>query len=174
MSTACRVTPVNVTRSDALIPMTSPSVTPPAMPDREIISTRVFAASPDRLFQAWTDPAILALWWGPKGFKNIFEVFEPRPGGAWKFVMHGPDGTDYKNESVFRELDKPARIVLDHISSPRFRVVATFVPEADKTKLTFRMIFETADMRDRVKSVVVEANEENFDRLAVQLERLRR
>jgi uncharacterized protein YndB with AHSA1/START domain len=83
--------------------------------------------------------------------------------------MHGPDGTDYKNESVFRELDKPSRIVLDHISSPRFRIVATFVPEAGKTKLTFRMIFETAEMRDRVKGVVVKANEENFDRLAVQL-----
>ncbi|HSI07698.1 MAG: SRPBCC domain-containing protein, partial [Rariglobus sp.] len=110
----------------------------------------------------------------PKDFKNTFEVFEPRPGGAWKFVMHGPDGTDYKNESVFRELEKPSRIVLDHLSSPRFRVVATFAAEADKTRFTFRMIFETAEMHDRVKGIVVNANEENFDRLAVQLRRLHR
>jgi len=144
-----------------------------ATPDREIISVRVFDASPDQLFQAWTDPAILALWWGPKDFKNTFEVFEPRPGGSWKFVMHGPDGTDYKNESVFREIEKPSRIVLDHLSSPRFRIVATFFAEAGKTRLTFRMIFETAEMRDRVKGIVVEANEENFDRLGVQLMRLR-
>ena len=144
-----------------------------ATPDREIISVRVFDASPDQLFQAWTDPAILALWWGPKDFKNTFEVFEPRPGGSWKFVMHGPDGTDYKNESVFREIEKPSRIVLDHLSSPRFRIVATFSAEAGKTRLTFRMIFETAEMRDRVKGIVVNANEENFDRLGVQLLRLR-
>lgn len=153
--------------------MTSSSESPPSSPDREIISARVFDASPEQLFQAWTDPAILARWWGPKDFKNTFEVFEPRPGGTWKFVMHGPDGTDYKNESIFRELEKPSRIVLDHLSSPRFRVVATFAAEADRTQLTFRMIFETAGMRDRVKGVVVNANEENFDRLAVQLQRLR-
>lgn len=153
--------------------MTSSSAAPSVAPDREIISTRVFDASPDQLFQAWTDPAILAAWWGPKDFKNTFEVFEPRPGGTWKFVMHGPDGTDYKNESIFREIEKPSRIVLDHISSPRFRIVAAFAVEADKTKLTFRMIFETADMRDRVKGVVVDANEQNFDRLAEQLRRMR-
>ena len=153
--------------------MTASSDNLPATLEREIISTRVFTASPDQVFQAWMDPAILALWWGPKGFKNTFEIFEPRPGGTWKFVMHGPDGTDYKNESIFREIEKPSRIVLDHISSPRFRVVATFAAEADKTKLTFRMIFETSEMRDRVKGVVVEANEQNFDRLAGQLERLR-
>lgn len=150
--------------------MTSSSDYAHATPDREIVSARVFDASPDQVFQAWTDPAILALWWGPKDFKNTFHVFEPRPGGDWKFVMHGPDGTDYKNESVFREVQKPSRIVIDHISSPRFRVVATFVAQADKTKLTFRMIFETAEMRDRVKGIVVDANEENFDRLAEQLE----
>jgi hypothetical protein len=51
--------------------------------------------------------------------------------------------------------------------------VATFAAEADRTQLTFRMIFETAEMRDRVKGVVVNANEENFDRLAVQLQPLR-
>lgn len=153
--------------------MTSSPETSPSTPDREIISTRVFDASPDQLFQAWTDPAILALWWGPKNFKNTFQVFEPRPGGDWKFVMHGPDGTDFKNESVFRELEKPSRIVLDHVSSPRFRVVATFDAMGEKTKLTFRMIFETSEMRDRVKDIVVNANEENFDRLAVQLGRLR-
>ncbi|HTJ78837.1 MAG TPA: SRPBCC family protein [Rariglobus sp.] len=149
--------------------MTFSSNIPPSTPDREIISARVFDASPDRIFQAWTDPAILALWWGPKGFTNTFHVFEPRPGGDWKFVMHGPDGTDYKNESVFLQIEKPSRIVLDHISSPRFRVVATFAPEGNKTKLTFRMIFETVDMRERVKGVVIDANEQNFDRLAEQL-----
>jgi uncharacterized protein YndB with AHSA1/START domain len=159
---------------DCNYPMTSSSDNLHNTADREIISTRIFDVSPDLVFQAWTDPAILALWWGPKGFKNTFHVFEPRPGGAWKFVMHGPDDTDYKNESVFREIEKPSRIVLDHISSPRFSVVATFASEAAKTKLIFQMIFETAEMRDRVKGIVVEGNEQNFDRLAEQLRLLRK
>lgn len=163
---------LNVTHP-VLISMTSSSDCSLDSADREITSVRVFDASTGQVFQAWTDPAILALWWGPKDFKNTFEVFEPRPGGDWKFVMHGPDGTDYKNESVFREIERPSRIVLDHISSPRFQIVATFVAEADKTKLSFRMIFETAEMRDRVKGVVVNANEQNFDRLAEQLRRMR-
>ena len=85
--------------------------------------------------------------------------------------MHGPDGTDYKNESVFREIEKPSLIVLDHISSPRFRIVATFDEVDGGTRLTFRMIFETVEMRDRVKERVGPANEENFDRLAEQLKR---
>jgi uncharacterized protein YndB with AHSA1/START domain len=153
--------------------MTTSSDTHPNTDDREIVSVRTFDASRELVFQAWMDPAVLALWWGPKGFRNTFHVFEPRPGGAWKFVMHGPDGTDYKNESVFREIDPPSRIVLDHISSPRFQVVATFDAIAARTRLSFRMIFETQEMRDRVKGVVVDANEQNFDRLAEQLVRLR-
>jgi len=86
----------------------------------------------------------------------------PRP-------MDGPDGTDYKNESVFREIEQPARIVFDHVSSPRFRVVATFDAECGKTRVTFRMIFESVEALERVKSFVPECNEQNFDRLAVQL-----
>lgn len=153
--------------------MNSPADDQPSTAEREIISTRVFDAPRELLFRAWTEPEVLALWWGPKGFRNTFQVFEPKPGGEWRFVMHGPEGTDYRNESVFREIEEPSRIVLDHLSSPRFRVVATFDAVAEKTRLTFRMVFETAEMRDRVKGVVVGANEENFDRLEVQLERLR-
>ena len=152
--------------------MTIPADQTPDTSDREIVSTRIFDASPDQLFQAWTDPAILALWWGPSGFRNTFEVFEPRPGGTWRFVMHGPDGTDYQNESVFCELQNPTRIVFDHLSSPRFRVVATFDAMDKGTRLTFRMIFETSEMRDRVSDRVGPANEENFDRLGAQIERL--
>jgi len=79
--------------------------------DREIISTRVIAAPRDLVFKAFSDPENLARWWGPKGFTNTFHEFDLRPGGAWRFVMHGPDGVDYPNESVFVEVVKPERIV---------------------------------------------------------------
>lgn len=140
-----------------------------AQADREIISTRVIDAPRERVFQAWTDPEQLALWWGPKGFTNTFHEFDLKPGGHWRFIMHGPDGTDYPNHSVFVEIVKPDRLILDHLSSPHFRVVATFSEEEGKTKNTFRMIFPSAEMCEKLKPICVPANEENFDRLTALL-----
>jgi len=50
-----------------------------AAPDREIVSARTFAAPRERVFEAFRDPARLARWWGPRGFRNTFEVFDLRP-----------------------------------------------------------------------------------------------
>jgi uncharacterized protein YndB with AHSA1/START domain len=140
--------------------------------DREIVTTRVFDAPRERVFEAWTDPDHLAQWWGPKGFTNTFEEFDLRPGGNWRFVMHGPDGVDYKNHSVFVEVVKPERIVFDHVSGPQFQVTATFAEQAGRTRLTFRMLFESAAKCEMVKGFAVEANEQNFDRLEVELEKM--
>src|SRR5262245_64576765 len=74
---------------------------------------------PERVFDAFAQPEVLARWWGPGGFTSTFEVFEFRPGGRWKFVMHGPDGSNHPNESVFLELDGPSRLVVQHRSQPR-------------------------------------------------------
>ncbi len=140
--------------------------------DREIVSTRVFDAPRERVFQAWTDPEHLARWWGPKGFTNTFHEFDPRPGGVWGFVMHGPDGVDYKNRSVFVEIVKPERIVFDHLSGPRFRVTATFAEEAGRTRLTWLMLFETVAEYEKVKGYAVEGNRQNLDRLEAELTRM--
>ena len=83
--------------------------------DREFVHSRVIDAPRDRVFRAIAEPGRLARWWGPDGFTSTFETFELRPGGAWRFVMHGPDGTDYPNESAFLEVE-PERIVLEHLS----------------------------------------------------------
>lgn len=136
---------------------------------REIVTTRVFDAPRELVFDAWLDPEKLARWWGPNGFTNTFEVFEPRPGGVWRFTMHGPDGTDYANDIVFVEVTRPERIVLDHISVPRFRISASFEALGGRTKLTFRQLFESADMRRNVAPRAVPANEELFDKLAAVL-----
>jgi len=137
--------------------------------DREILSTPVVDAPRERVFNAWTDPVRLARWWGPKGFTNTFHEFDLRPGGHWRFVMHGPDGTDHQNESVFVEIVEPERIVFDHVSQHRFRVIATFEDLEGKTKVIFRMRHETAEDCQRVKEFVVPANEQNFDRLEAEL-----
>jgi uncharacterized protein YndB with AHSA1/START domain len=137
--------------------------------DREIVTSRVLDAAREAVFAAWTDPARLARWWGPAGFTSTFQAFDMRPGGVWRFVMHGPDGTAYKNESVFVEIARPERITLLHVSGPRFRLTATFADHGGKTLLTWRMRFDTAAECERVKVYAVAANEQNLDRLAAEL-----
>lgn len=135
----------------------------------EIVTVRVLDAPRERVFAAWTDPDELARWWGPEGFTNTFDEFDPRPGGRWRFVMHGPDGTDYKNESVFVEVAAPERIVFDPVVGHKFRVTATFAETDGGTEVTFRMTFPTAAECDKVRGFVPQANAEVFDRLAAVL-----
>jgi uncharacterized protein YndB with AHSA1/START domain len=130
-----------------------------------IVSTRLFNAPKEKVFNAWIDPEILKTWWGPKGFTNTFHEFEPKQGGKWDFVMHGPDGKDYKNESVFLEILATDKIVFEHVSKPQFRVIATFSEQSGGTNITFRQIFNSAKEFESVKSLATEGNEQNFDRL---------
>ncbi len=134
-----------------------------------IVSTRLLAATPDEVFAAFADPQRLARWWGPRGFTNTMDEFDLRPGGAWRFVMHGPDGVNYKNESVFVEVERPGRIVFDHVSRPRFRMTITLASEEGKARITWRMRFDTAAEHSQVRKYAVEANEQNFDRLEAEL-----
>ncbi|GAB2896694.1 SRPBCC family protein [Paraburkholderia jirisanensis] len=144
----------------------------PMGPDRELISQRTFDAPRERVFRAWTEPARLARWWGPKGFRNTFHKFELKPGGNWRFVMHGPDGVDYRNHSVFIEIAEPERIVFDHVSGPHFQVTASFDEAGNKTRLTYRMVFDTPAVCAQLKTFALKSNEENFDRLAAELKRM--
>ncbi|MBS1212563.1 MAG: polyketide cyclase [Proteobacteria bacterium] len=140
--------------------------------EREIRSSRVFDASRERLFEAWSDPEHLASWWGPKDFTNTFQEFDLRPGGIWRFVMHGPDGTDYPNESIFVEVVDPERIVFRHISAPSFQMTAIFTEQCGKTRLEWRMLFDTAVECEKFRRVCVPGNEQNFDRLEAQLTKM--
>jgi uncharacterized protein YndB with AHSA1/START domain len=144
----------------------------PATTDRQIVSTRVFDAPLAQLFKAFSEPDHLAHWWGPKGFTSTFHEFDMRPGGAWRFVMHGPDGTDYPNESIFVEVVKPERIVFDHILGHHFQMTVTLAEQGGKTRVTWHMLFDSAAECDEVKALVADANEQNFDRLEAQLARM--
>jgi uncharacterized protein YndB with AHSA1/START domain len=146
----------------------NPAAAVPAPSDREIVTRRVVDAPRERVFRAWTEPEILARWWGPKGFTNEFEEFEPRPGGAWRFVMRGPDGRGYPNESVFVEV-APERIVFRHVSLPKYQMTADFADESGKTRITWRLLFATVAERDNVNRFAPEANEQNLDRLEAEL-----
>lgn len=139
---------------------------------RGLVASRVLDAPRDLVFEALTRPEHLARWWGPKGFTNTFHEFDPRPGGCWRFTMHGPDGVNYENQHVFVELRRPERLILQHVSGPRFQLTVTLLEDAGKTRLTWRMLFETAAECAKVKTYAVEANEQNFDRLAGELAKM--
>jgi uncharacterized protein YndB with AHSA1/START domain len=137
--------------------------------DREIISSREFDVPRELVFQAGTTPELLARWWGPHGFTNTFHECDVRPGGTWKFTMHGPNGVDYPNHSVFVEIMPYERIVFDHLSGHEFRVTATFEDLEGRTKVTFRQLFKVREEFEQAKAYCVEGNEQNFDRLGKML-----
>jgi uncharacterized protein YndB with AHSA1/START domain len=139
--------------------------------DREISATRIFNAPRELVFRAWTEPDHIAQWWGPKGFTNTFYEFDLKPGGRWRFTMHGPDGVNYPNESVFVEIVAFERIVFRHVVPPRFLATATFDEQGNKTLLTWRMLFETSKLRDAVidKHNAAEGLKQNLDKLGEYL-----
>lgn len=126
--------------------------------DREIVVSRVFDAPRELVWEAWTDPRHVVHWWGPNGFTTTIEKMDVRPGGVWKLTMHGPDGTDYPNKSIFTEVVKPERICFSHVGSKEddnveFEATWTFEDVDGKTRVTMRGIFPTEAARDKAIKV---------------------
>lgn len=137
-----------------------------------IVSTRTFAVPRDLLFEVCSNPDHLIHWWGPKGFTNVFHEFDLRPGGAWCFVMYGPDGAEYEMEKEFVEIVKPERIVVRHLQEGHnFQMTMTFEDDPVGTRLIWRMLFEDPEEEARLRDVISGANEQNFDRLDEYLQK---
>ena len=117
------------------------------------------------MFAAFEQPDRLARWWGPGGFTNTFERFEFTPGGRWVFVMHGPNGASYPNESVFREIEPDSRIVIEHVVKPWYRLTVTLTARGDETRLAWVQEFESPEVAAKMRRITDTANEQNLDRL---------
>jgi len=146
--------------------------------DREIVISRVFDAPRELVWDAWTDPKQVVQWWGPRGFTTTIEKMDVRPGGVWKHVMRGPDGTDYPNKSIFKEVTKPERIVYSHgggrkgAPGVQFEATWTFeIVEGNKTRLTIHQVFPSAEDRETVVKVygAIEGGKQCLARLGEQL-----
>lgn len=144
--------------------------------DREIVITRMFKAPPELVWRAWTDPAQIVRWWGPAGFTTTTHAMDVRPGGVWRFDMHGPDGRDYPNRIVFDEVEAPRRLVYTHagdddVEGVRFQVIVTFEKQDGGTKLTMRSDFGSAAERERIcrEYGAVEGGAQTVGRLAEHL-----
>jgi uncharacterized protein YndB with AHSA1/START domain len=134
---------------------------------REIVTTRVFDAPREVVFQMWADADHLRQWWGPNGFTTTVQEMDFRPGGTWRFVLHGPDGANYDNEILYGEIVRPALLTYSHLSTPHFDVRVTFEEEGERTRLTVRMTFGSAEERDLVAEQfgAVEGLEQTLGRL---------
>src|SRR5580698_3754009 len=122
---------------------------------RSIIGTREFDAPRELVFKAWTDPKHLSQWWGPNGFTTTTSSFDFKPGGVWRFVMHGPDGRDYQNRVTFMEIVPPERIVYRHgggddVELVQFQQTVIFENLGGRTRIIWRGDFPSAAERDRV------------------------
>lgn len=148
--------------------------------DREIIITRTFDAPRELVWEAMTNPEHVVKWWGPNGFSTTIENMDLRVGGMWKHVMHGPDGTDYPNKSVFTEIVKPERIKYSHGGSKKggpaaqFEATWTFEALGDRTRVTIHMLFPTAADRDTVIKTygAIEGGKQTLARLAGYLPKM--
>ncbi len=142
-------------------------------PENTLVATRIVNAPRELVFKAWTTPEHHKNWWGPNGFTNTFHIYDLRPGGKWSFIMHGPDGKNYTNESVFVQITSPELLVFDHISEPLFQVRASFEDAGEnKTRVIFKMIFDSAEECANLKVFIGNKNEENLDRLEAELKRM--
>src|ERR1700674_3392033 len=145
--------------------------------DREIVTSRVFDAPRALVFKAWLDPEHITRWWGPNGFTTTIHQMDVRPGGAWRFVMHGPDGVDYDNKIIYLEIVEPERLVYlhgDEGETGQFETTVTFEEQDGKTKLTMRALFPSAAERDHVVKEfgAIEGGEQTLDRLGAYLAKM--
>jgi uncharacterized protein YndB with AHSA1/START domain len=148
--------------------------------DREIVITRTFDAPRELVWEAMMNPEHVVNWWGPNGFSTSIEKMDVRVGGVWKHVMHGPDGTDYPNKSVFTEIVKPERIKYSHGGSKKggpaaqFEATWTFEMVGKQTRVTLHQLYPTTADRDMIVKTygAIEGGKQTLARLADYLPKM--
>jgi uncharacterized protein YndB with AHSA1/START domain len=136
----------------------------------EIAITRIYDAPVELVWDAWVDPKQVAQWWGPRGFTLTTYKKDVRPGGRWDYTMHGPDGTNYENRTVFLEVEKHSLLVYDHGANetqpPLFRVHVQFKRLGKKTQMDMRMVLATPEKAQETRAFVKKAGgNATWDRL---------
>jgi len=141
--------------------------------NRELRITRTFKAPIELMWEVWTDPEHIANWWGPNGFTTTIHKMNIEEGGEWNLTLHGPDGTNYPNHSIYKEIIPLKKIVFQHFN-PNFITTVLFEAKGEETFMDWTMVFETAELRD----IVVKAHKaddgmkQNVERLENYLSKL--
>lgn len=146
-----------------------------------VIYKRYYDAPIDLVFEAWSDPKHLAEWWGPDGFTLTTNSIDFSNGGVWDFIMHGPDGTDFKNRVQFLEIDRPNKLMYKHLgvdgdtADVNFHTVITFERSGEGTNLTMVQDFFTEEQLNFVndKYGAIEGGIQHAENLAKYLATLK-
>ncbi len=138
--------------------------------NRILFSSRELNAPLEIVYKAFADPQHLIKWWGPNGFTNTFHEFDLQPGGKWILTMHGPEKGNYENSSIFKTVEPNRSISWTRVSKPLFDMEVQFEEIShSKSRISFKMIFETDEECSKIKPFAAPKNEENFDRLEREL-----
>ncbi len=139
---------------------------------RQLEISRLISAPRALVFQAFTDAKMISNWWGPNGFRTTTVSKDVRPGGAWKFTMHGPDGTDFPNHIVYTKVVPNERLEWDHGSKEgevMFKAVVTFKDEVGKTRVTLQHTMPTVEAREQAAKYAIEGGNQTLARLEQHL-----
>jgi uncharacterized protein YndB with AHSA1/START domain len=140
-----------------------------------LVTTREMNASVDQVWAAWHDPEKIAKWWGPAGFQSTVKELDVRPGGHFKVVMHGPDGTDYPNLYVFDDVKEKQQLVYTNTGSEQFKLapfqsVFDLETVGNKTRVILKARFiSEEDKRKHVEDFhAIEGSQQLLQRLEEQ------
>ncbi len=145
--------------------------------DREIQIERIFAAPRERVWRAFTDPKLIAQWWG-RGNRLVIERLEVERGGHWRFVEHSSEGV-HGFEGRFREVTPIERLVqtFEWDGMPGHVVVETVAFEDlrdGRTRVVNTSLFHTTEERDgMLQSGMEQGLEQSYaalDRLLLELD----
>jgi len=142
----------------------------------ELKIIRIYDAPLKTVWDAWTDLEQVAQWWGPRGFTITTQSKELKTGGHWNYTMHGPDGTDYPNKTVYLEVEEYKRLVYDHGANDDqpalFRVTVEFKETGNKTRMDMTMTLPSSEAMVQVRKIIKDADgNSTWDRLAEYLEK---
>ncbi|MDB5258676.1 MAG: hypothetical protein JWM14_3371 [Chitinophagaceae bacterium] len=140
---------------------------------RELRLSRTFKAPIELVWEVWTNPEHIANWWGPNGFTNTIDKMDVKEGGEWTFTMHGPDGTNFPNRSVYKEIIPFKKIVFEHFN-PHFFTTVLFESKGAETLIDWSMLFDTVEMHDTIVKAhkADEGLKQNFEKLEKYLSNL--
>jgi len=114
--------------------------------------TRTFKAPVELLWEVWTDPAHIINWWGPNGFTTTIHKMDFKEEGEWNLTLHAPNGTNYPNKSIYKEIVLLKKIVFEHFN-PHFFTTVLFESKGDETQVDWTMVFDNAEILETVVKV---------------------
>lgn len=132
-----------------------------------ILQSKILLKVPtDIVWEMWKNPEHIENWWGPNGFTNTIHKMDFREEGEWNLTMHGPDGKNYPNRSIFKEIISLRKIVFEHFN-PHFITTVLFESNNSEILLDWTLLFDSEEMFD----IIVKAHKadqgqkENIEKL---------